>query len=70
MNNIKDNLHTQICKVEKDASNDMTYLEWILYVHHAIGNPLTMEYMNWLMDEATNEELVREVEMADELIAK
>ncbi len=68
--NVKDNLHKPICEVEIAATNDMTYLEWILYVYHAIGTTLTKEYMDWLMNEASNEELIEEVKKADELITK
>jgi len=68
--NVKANLHKPICEVEKAATNDMTYLEWILYVYHAIGTTLTKEYMDWLMNDATNDELIEEVKKADELITK
>ena len=70
MLNIKDNLHKPIKDCEPGAKNKMTYLEWIIWGHANIGNPLTSEQIDYLCDKATNKELNDWLEEIDYLLTK
>ena len=70
MLDIKNNLHKPIKDCEENSTNEMTYLEYIIYGYSVINCHLSDKRIEHLCYKATNEELNDVLDEIDWLIEK
>ena len=70
MLDLKNNLNKRICDCEENAENTETYLEYIIWGHKHIECPLSEKQIEYIRNDASNEELNDILEEIDYLVTK
>lgn len=69
MLDLKNNLNKRICDCE-EAENTETYLEYIIWGYEYINCPLSKKQIEYICNDASNEELNDILEEIDYLVTK